>query len=271
MPTSVTFENAINIYADGSCFQRPRRGGMGIRFVTINAAGNEVWEDHVLPGYLDATNNQMELLACIKALEMVCEHEKFDSVDRIYIFTDSMYVTSNILRAYTWSKQRWLNSSGRPIENAELWKDLLRQKGKIQRRIEFRWIKGHSKNVHNKAVDKLAKQSANGVLGKALRPSTVRKKITSRSVIRGSVKMESQILDVGIITDTYSKLHKLFRYKFEVLSEDSKYKGNVDWIYYSEVLRAGHHYRIRVNSEPGNPRIVEVVEELPKKKSGGSI
>lgn len=268
MPTSVIFENAINIYTDGSCFQRPRRGGIGIRFVTINAVGGEACEDYALPGYKDATNNRMELLACTKALEMACEHEKFDSVDRIYVFTDSMYVTSNFLRAYIWSKQSWLNSSGRPIENAELWKGLLRQRGKVHKRVEFKWVKGHAKNAHNKAADKLAKQSANGVLGHALRPSTVRKKITSRSVIRGSVTMEGQILDVRIITDTYSRLHKLFRYKYEVLSEDSKYKGNVDWIYYPEVLRAGHHYRVRVNAELGNPRIVEVVEELLKDNAG---
>ncbi len=58
----------MNIYTDGSCFQRPRRGGIGIRYIIINDAGDEEWQDECPPGYKQATNNEMELLACIVAL-----------------------------------------------------------------------------------------------------------------------------------------------------------------------------------------------------------
>lgn len=70
--TVVLRDNALNIFADGSSLPRPRRGGIGIRFVTTNALGDEVIEDHYLPGYKGATNNQMELMACIKALDIAC-------------------------------------------------------------------------------------------------------------------------------------------------------------------------------------------------------
>ena len=86
---------------------------------------DEVIDDDAPSGYKDATNNEMELMACIKALEGAYIHEKIDSVDRVYIFTDSMYVKDHLNRAiYEWPKQKWMNRHGRPIENGVLWKEL---------------------------------------------------------------------------------------------------------------------------------------------------
>jgi ribonuclease HI len=162
---AMVYEKALNIYTDGSSYSRPRRGGIGIRFVTINEFGNEMIEDHALPGHEGATNNEMELLAGIRALEMAADHEKLHSVERVVIFTDSLYVSDNVDRAkFQWSRQKWLNRGGRPIENATLWKDLVHGIKKLSKRVDIEWIKGHSKDPHNKAVDKLAKQSAKGVL-----------------------------------------------------------------------------------------------------------
>lgn len=59
----VTFEDALNIYTDGSCLSNPRRGGIGIRYIVINAAGDEEWIDECPAGYKQATNNEMELMA----------------------------------------------------------------------------------------------------------------------------------------------------------------------------------------------------------------
>jgi ribonuclease HI len=207
---NMIYETALNIYVDGSSYSNPRRGGIGIRYVTVDDSGNEVCNDETLPGYRDATNNQMELMACIKALEGACSHEQIGSLEKVFVFTDSMYVTDNLSRAmFQWSKQGWNNSSGRPIENAELWKNLIRQMRKVPRKVEFKWVKGHSRDVHNRAADKLAKQSAKGVLNKPLRVTTVRRKITPMSVEVGSVGMHGQELSVKIITDTYLKMHKL--------------------------------------------------------------
>ena len=117
----MVYEKTLNIYTDGSSYSRPRRGGIGIRFVTIKELGNEVIEDHALPGHEGATNNEMELLAGIRALEMAAVHEKLHSVERVVIFTGSLYVSDNVDRAkFQWSRQKWLNRDGQPIENATL-------------------------------------------------------------------------------------------------------------------------------------------------------
>lgn len=261
----MVYENALNIYVDGSSYPNPRRGGIGIRYITIDEAGDEVIEDDAPPGYKEGTNNQMELMACIKGLEGACNHETIDSVDRVYVFTDSLYVKDNVNRAICeWPRQKWLNRDGRPIENGPLWKDLVRQKKKVPRTVEFRWARGHSKNPHSKAVDKLAKQSANGFLNLPLKVATVRRKITEQSVQRGSVRMHGQELDIRIITDTLLKPQKIYEYKYEVISESSEYCGKVDWIFSEHLLRAGHHYEVRVNEETKNPRIVGVLGELDR-------
>jgi ribonuclease HI len=258
-------DNALNIFTDGSSLPHPRRGGIGIRFVTTDAAGDEVIDEHCLPGYASATNNQMEVMACIKALEMARDCPMLEGVNEVWVYTDSMYVTDNVLNAmFAWPKSRWMNRSGRPIENAELWKELVQAIKKVPLKVRFQWIKGHSKNAHNKAVDKLAKQSARGVLNKTLRIATVRRKRTDNSVQVDSVKMEGQTMSVRIITDTYMKTQKLYKYMYQVLAESSRYYGNSDYIYSEIVLRAGHHYEIRVNDTPDNPRIVEVLNELDR-------
>lgn len=263
--TVVLRDNALNIFTDGSSLPHPRRGGIGIRFVTTDTAGDEVIEEHCPPGYKGATNNQMELMACIKALEIASDHPMLDAVNEVWVYTDSMYVTNNLPKAmFEWQKTRWKNRSERPIENADLWKDLIRAVKRVPRKVRFQWVKGHAKNAHNKRADKLAKQSAEGVLNKSLRVTAVRRKKTDRSVQVGSVKMEGQTMSVRIITDTYMKTQKLYKYMYEVLSDSSPYCGNCDYIYSELILRAGHHYEIRVNETPDNPRIVEVLNELDR-------
>src|SRR6266545_965311 len=258
-------DNALNIFTDGSSLLYPRRGGIGIRFVTTDAAGDAVVDERCLPGYASATNNQMELMACIKALEMAHDHPTLEAVKEVWIYTDSMYVTENVLNAmFAWPKSKWMNRSGRPVENPELWKQLVQAIKKVPRKVRFQWVKGHSKNAHNKAVDKLAKESAKGVLNKALRITTVRRKRTDQSVQVASVKMEGQTMSVRIITDTYMRTQKLYKYMYEVLSESSRYFGKSDYIYSEMLLRAGHHYEVRVNSTPDNPRIVEVLNEIDR-------
>ena len=246
---------------------------MGIRYVTIDARGNEVVENEEVPGYEGATNNEMELLACIQGLKGAIEHSAFGVVECIYVFTDSMYVKSNVIRAkFEWSKRKWRNRDGRPVENAELWKELIRVVRKIRKRVDFEWVKGHAKNQHNKAVDKLAKQSAKGVLNRPLKVTAVRRKKSSASVVRGCVPMQGQTLLIRIITDTYMRVQRAYKYKYEVLPGAGKHSGKVDWIYHEsdECLRAGHHYEVMVNDETKNPRIVQIVRELARHKDSAA-
>lgn len=269
----MVYEKTLNIYTDGSSLSKPRRGGIGVRYVTINDQGDEDIQDDTFLGYEGATNNEMELLACIKGLEGSLNHPSFSVVDRICVFTDSMYVTNNVPRAkFEWPKRRWCNSDGRPIENSELWQDLLRLLKRISKRVDFEWVKGHAKNQHNKAVDKLAKQSAKGVLNRPLKVATVRRKHSAATVQRGCVSMRGQTMSIRIITDGYMRVQRLYKYKYEVLPSAGEDGGKVDWIFHDSkpCLRAGHHYEVRVNADSKNPRIVEVIQELERAGSTAS-
>lgn len=78
---SVTFEDALNIHTDGASLSNPRRGGIGIHYIVINAAGDEEWIDECPLGYKQATNNEMELMACM-ALREIPPHLLTDNVQR---------------------------------------------------------------------------------------------------------------------------------------------------------------------------------------------
>ena len=259
----MTFEDALNIYTDGSSLSNPRRGGIGIRYIVINAAGDEEWIDECPPGYKQATNNEMELMACIVALRGIPPQLLTRNVQRIFVFTDSQYVRDHIFHAQAyWPKSGWCNLDGKPIENVSLWKDLVREIRDAGMRVDFKWVKGHSTNKHNKTVDKLAKQSANGFLQEPLTVQSVRKKITAEKVRIGSVPMQGQILDIRIVTDKWMREQKTWRYKYEVLPGSSAHAGRVDIIYSELLLRAAHAYRVRVGDNQKNPRIVECIREL---------
>src|SRR5437899_606661 len=108
---------------------------------------------------------------------------------------------------FQWSASRWRNRDGRPVANADLWKDLIKSMKKCYPlRVNFHWVKGHAKDKHNKAVDKLAKQSAKNPLNPALSIVEVRRKKTNKSVQIGSVEMRRQRLKVRIITSEYLRV-----------------------------------------------------------------
>lgn len=191
-------ENALHIYTDGSSLPSPRRGGIGIRFLLIDSRGNEEITDSRHAGYEGATNNQMELQACIEALEEARDLGLATSVSKIVVHTDSQYVAENVRHAiFTWPKQRWTTRAGAPVLNADLWKRLVREIKNAGHRVEFEWVQGHSKDPHNRAVDKLAKGSARATLKPPLSVVSVRKKWTSEAVSVGSVRMLGQRLQSG--------------------------------------------------------------------------
>jgi hypothetical protein len=125
-------------------------------------------------------------------------------------------------------------------------------------------VKGHSKDQHNKAADKLAKKSAKNPLNKPLSIVNVRRKKTAKSVEIGSVEMRRQRLVIRIITSEYLNTQRTNRYKYEVLSKGSKYFGNVDIIFSKETLKAGHHYEVSVNKNTCNPIIMRVLREIER-------
>jgi ribonuclease HI len=138
-------ENAINIYTDGSSYGRPRRGGVGIRFIHVGDDGHEVCEDASPPGYRDATNQEMELRSCVEALELLKRGKTNVPAERfkkILIHTDSQYVVNNFKTAlYEWQVNGWRTRGGAPVVNAKLWNDLVRAVFRSGKQVEFTWVK----------------------------------------------------------------------------------------------------------------------------------
>jgi len=262
----MTVDGVLEIYTDGSSYQSPRVGGIGIRFVWIDSVGDDQIQDVQFAGYKNATSNQMELQACIVALKEASRLQLTSfGITRIIIFSDSLYICENIGKAkFEWPKQKWLLLSGRPVSNADQWKELVKCIKDIKIRVDSQWVKGHSKNLHNKAADRLAKQSAKLPINKPISIVHTRRKLTSQSVDIGSVEMRSQRMSIRVITSEYLKIQRISKLKYEVISSKSEYYGNVDFIFGAEHLLAGHSYYVKVNNNTSNPRIEKVFRELRK-------
>ena len=261
-------EDALNIYTDGSSFSGPRVGGIGIVFVIINDAGDEeVVNEFNYPGYRQATNNEMELEACIKGLEEALDQKALQQFENITIHTDSRYIVDNYQTAkFVWPTTRWRSrQTGRPILNVDQWKRLVRllkRAHQDRRKVSIKWVKGHSTDTYNKAADKLARESAKIPLNKPLSNVSVRRKKTSKSVEVGSVQMRGQRLTIRIFTTEYLRTHKLWKYQYEVLSKKSRHIGNVDIVFSTEPLRDGHCYMVVLNKDTANPRITRMLSEI---------
>jgi len=138
----------IKIYTDGSCLGNPGFGGWAaIIFLNdkkIKIKGKKK----------NTTNNQMELMASIKALKKIPVGKK------VQIYTDSKYVKIGITEwIKSWKKNNWKTSSKKKVKNKDLWKELDRLSEKHQ--IKWLWVKGHSGDIVNEEVDQLAKEAAN--------------------------------------------------------------------------------------------------------------
>lgn len=272
-PPIVPDERSLTIFVDGSSLPSPRRGGIGIRFVHSDDVGNETVWDLKERGVAGATNNQMELLALISALKEVQSRRFPDGVlgqvRKIDIYTDSRYVADNVGNAlFAWPRNNWHTSDGKPVLNARLWKDLVRelQKARKLKRIEVRWGKGHSaSNPHNKAVDKLAKASAKGPLRPPLTPQLVRRKKTKEITELGSVRTRGQRLTIRILQAEYLDVQKVHRYRYEVMSKKSEFFGRVDFAFSDDVLmRPGRTYYVTMGKDPSYPIIAKRHREITR-------
>lgn len=252
------------VYTDGSCYSKPRRGGAAFLFVTTTEAGEDSVQEFELSGYHGSSNNQMELYACVAALKQLLKDDWHNRARKIVLRTDSIYiVASHKLALYQWSKAKWRNREGRPVEHAALWKELVRLLVKCRGHVAFQWVKGHAKDPYNKSADRLAKKSAKGVLNKPLSVVTLRKKRSPLSVQRGSVVIRGQTEVIRIITDQLLR-QKEFKYRYEIVNRESPDYPKVDIAYSKHDLRAGHEYRVVFNTNSRYPQIDSVLEELEK-------
>jgi len=132
------------IYTDGACSGNPGPGG----WAAIILVNNEI-KEMFFGSEKNTTNNQMELLAPIKAIQ------KFKKKSEISIFTDSTYVRDGItIWIKRWEKNEWKTASKKPVKNKELWKKLKNLSSKHS--IKWIWVKGHAQDKYNNLVDELA-------------------------------------------------------------------------------------------------------------------
>lgn len=143
----------VDIYTDGACQGNPGPGGWGALLRYARADGEVI--EKPINGAEDGetTNNRMEILAAISALE----HLKRRSVVRL--FTDSTYVRDGITRWLpNWKRNGWQTKDKKPVKNVDLWQRL--DELASGHDISWHWVKGHADNPFNHRVDELAVKAA---------------------------------------------------------------------------------------------------------------
>ena len=136
----------VTIYTDGAAQGNPGRGGYGV--VLLSGPHRK----ELSAGYRLTTNNRMELMAVITALECLKESCEID------LYTDSKYVADAFNKNWikNWQRNGWKTASKKPVENQDLWQRLLAQVEKNQ--INWLWVKGHADNEYNERCDQLARK-----------------------------------------------------------------------------------------------------------------
>ena len=133
----------IEIYTDGACRGNPGPGGWGALLI----AGKH--EKRMYGGEDDTTNNRMELMAVIEALNALKGGRS------VIVHTDSKYVMDGITKwMVNWIKRDWKTANKKPVKNKDLWMAL--EKAAARHDVEWRWVKGHDGNPGNEAADELA-------------------------------------------------------------------------------------------------------------------
>ncbi len=152
----MTTKKAVEAHTDGACLGNPGPGGWGVllRYGTR--------EREISGGEPDTTNNRMELMAAIMALESLTE------ACEVALHTDSKYVQQGISQWLpNWIRRGWKTAGGAPVKNQDLWERL--HAAAKRHRIDWRWVKGHNGDPDNERVDELARDAAIAIKGQGKR------------------------------------------------------------------------------------------------------
>jgi len=137
-------------YTDGACSGNPGPGGWGV-LLQAKQADQVIKERKLCGGEADTTNNRMELLAAITALETL------ERPSTITIVTDSAYVKNGVTGwIYGWKRNGWKTSNKKPVKNIELWQRL--DSAQERHTVTWQWVKGHAGHPENEQADELARQ-----------------------------------------------------------------------------------------------------------------
>jgi ribonuclease HI len=136
----------IKIFTDGACKGNPGIGGWGALLIQ-NEQSIEIFD-----GELETTNNRMELMAVIEAL-----NHALSMNDDVQIYTDSSYVQKGIQEwIHNWKKNGWRSSNKKPVKNQDLWQKLDTLNSSLN--VDWFWVKGHAGHPGNERADFLANE-----------------------------------------------------------------------------------------------------------------
>lgn len=143
-------QSDVIIYTDGACSGNPGPGG----YAAVLIFGDRRLE--IAQGYRLTTNNRMELMGVIAALEQL------KRPCAVMLYCDSQYVVDSVTKrwVYSWKRNGWRKADKKPALNVDLWQRLLPLLE--QHRVEFKWVRGHNNNVENERCDELAVAAAQG-------------------------------------------------------------------------------------------------------------
>lgn len=139
----------LHAYTDGACSGNPGPGGWGVLLRATQ--GDEILKEKELSGgEPNTTNNQMELMAAISALESLTRPSQ------ITIVTDSTYVKNGVTQwIHGWKHNGWKTSAKKPVKNADLWQRL--DAAQSRHSVTWEWVKGHAGHPENERADELAR------------------------------------------------------------------------------------------------------------------
>ena len=136
----------VVIFTDGACSGNPGPGGWG----ALLRYGDT--EKELSGGELETTNNRMEMMAAIRALESLKRPVQVE------LYTDSVYVRDGITKwIHGWKARGWKTANKKPVKNVDLWQRLENAMGSHS--IDWHWVKGHAGHVDNELVDELARNA----------------------------------------------------------------------------------------------------------------
>ena len=136
-------------YTDGACSGNPGPGGWGVLMQARDGAA-VIKEKTLQGGEAHTTNNRMELMAAIAALEALTKPSD------LTIVTDSAYVKNGVTEwIFTWKRKNWRTAGGSAVKNVDLWQRL--DAAQTTHRVTWKWIKGHAGHAENERADALAR------------------------------------------------------------------------------------------------------------------
>lgn len=216
--------------------------------------------------YIGATNNDMELEACVDALKIVCYRDLEDFI-KVVIVTDSQFVKEWAYRAERVrpkTKRSWI--TWEPIKHVEQRKQLIKYKRKIYEKqkkwVEFDWVKAHDGNEFNEKADESAVKWARSEIRMSWTKTIPRSKFLKSKP--GRFDMAWQKVLIHIIWTTWFKQQKINKYKYEVVSRDNPYFKLTNDAYYEGYLSAKKIYKVEFGKDDKTRFIVDVISEEEK-------